>query len=79
MKGRKTSYRCISEYVSRTLVLDYTKSVIRGHAMVGGWDKSPGDQNDYTSDHWSRRSIVLLGLFVLVVVPAVWGLIILWL
>lgn len=47
--------------------------------MVGGWDKSPDDQNNYASDHWSRRSIVLLGLFVLVVIPAVWGLIILWL
>lgn len=46
--------------------------------MVGGWDKSPDDQNDYASKRPSRRTIVLLGLFVLIVIPAGWGLVSLW-
>lgn len=47
--------------------------------MVGGRDKSPGEQNDYASNHSSRLAIVLLALFVLIVIPAGWGLFILWL
>ena len=35
--------------------------------MVSGWDKSPGHNNDYVSQRWTRSQIVFLIAVIFVV------------
>jgi hypothetical protein len=39
--------------------------------MVGGWDKSPGPDNDYTGQPWTRAHFRLLSVILIVLISLV--------